>query len=143
MTHRFVGLEQRHQSQPKRVLHTRTPESIELTLEDAQGVADSLIAIPAEPDVEQIHTEGTLAIGDVQVDDVSATLAGHEPQRCRGEVAVRIDQDDASLAGACLASAGAGGTGQHEVMHEAEHERRLAAAGLGDRQEVPSQQTRR
>ena len=59
---RFVRLKQGHEREAKGVLHARTPEGVELTLEDAQRVTDRLIAVPAETHVEQIYTEGTLRL---------------------------------------------------------------------------------
>ena len=107
MTDRLVGLEQSHECEPKRVFHARSPEGVELALEDAQRVADGLVAIPAQANIQQVHPERTFAVGDVQVDDVAVTLRGYKTQRCCRQVAVRIDQDDAPFLRPAPAPAGA------------------------------------
>ena len=98
-TDRLVGLEQGHEREPKGVLHARPPEGVELPLEDAQRVADCLIAIPAQANIQEVHAERALTVGDIKVDDVGAPLERHQRQRRRGQVTVWIDQDDAALVG--------------------------------------------
>src|SRR5260370_35864970 len=140
---RLIRLKQGHEREGKGVLHARTPEGVELALEDAQRVTDRLIAVPAETHVEQIYSEGTLAVGDVQVDAVSATFGRHKRQRRRCEIAVWVDQDKASLIGPGLTSAGFRRPSQHEVVYQAEHQGRFATPGLGYREQMAPEQTRR
>src|SRR5260370_41557742 len=140
---RLIRLKQGHEREAKGVLHARTPEGVKLSLEDAQRVTDRLIAVPAETHVEQIYSEGTLAVGHVQVDDVSATFGRHKRQRRCSEIAVWVDQDKASLIGPGLTSAGFRRPGQHEVVYQAEHQGRLATPGLRDREQMAPEQTRR
>src|SRR5207302_5329750 len=56
-TQHFVDLEQRQYREAKGIFHARTPVAVELAAEDAQGVGGSLVAIPAEADIEQIDAE--------------------------------------------------------------------------------------
>ena len=56
---------------------------------------------------------------------------------------MRIDQDDAAFRGPRFASTRAGRTRQHQVVNETQHKRRFPASGLGDRQEMTAQQSRR
>ena len=67
---RLVSLEEREDGESERVLHARAPKSIELTLEDPQGVGGSLISVPAEANVEQIDAKWPPAVGDVEVHDI-------------------------------------------------------------------------
>jgi hypothetical protein len=69
------------------------------------------------------------------------TLRGYETQGCRRQVTMRIDQDDAASVGSSLATTGATGTRQHQVVNETEHERGLAPTGLRDCEQMASQQT--
>src|SRR5215471_15766490 len=94
MADRLICLEQRHESEPKRILHAWTPERVELALEDAQRVADSLVAVPAQSYIQKVDAERTLAVGEVEVDHVTAALLRHKAQCRRRQVAVRVHQDE-------------------------------------------------
>ena len=55
---------------------------------------------------------------------------------------MRIDQDDAALVRAPPRGRRTAGARQHQVVDEPQHERRFAAARLGDRQQMAAQQAR-
>jgi hypothetical protein len=96
---RLVGLEQGHESEAKGVLHARPPEGVELPPEDTQSITDRLIAIPAQANIQEVHAERALTVGDIKVDDVGAPLERHQSQRRPRQVTMGIDQDDAALVG--------------------------------------------
>jgi hypothetical protein len=48
--------------------------------EEAQRVADGLVAIPAQADVQQVDAERAGAVTDIQVDDVAFAVARDQPR---------------------------------------------------------------
>jgi hypothetical protein len=131
---RLVGLEQRHQGKAEGVLHAGPPECVELATDNAQSVADGLIAVPAEADVEQVEAERTALIRDVQVDHVGRALRRHQAQSGLGQVAVRVNQDQTVTVAARLAQL---------MLDQPQQEAGFAAAGLGHRQQVAAHQRSR
>ena len=128
----LIHLVEGEQGEAESVLHPRTPEAVELPPEDHQGVRDGLIPRPAQTDVEQIQAKGTGCIGDVEEDDVVATIGWDDPEGGIREISMGIDQDNCgtNLSGIrCFGN----------VAGQAQEKRGLAATGLGDEEEVPPQ----
>jgi hypothetical protein len=82
-------------------------ESIELTLEDPQSIGSRLVAVPAQPYVEQIDAKWPMAVGDVEIYDIRQALARDETQRGTGQVSVRVHRDDTAVLTRCVAARGA------------------------------------
>jgi hypothetical protein len=96
-------------------------------------VGSCLIAVPPESRVEQVDAEGMAAVRDVQVHDVGLACARDQAERRRGQVAMRVHQDQASTAAAgCLL------TRLHEVLCESKQKAGLAAPRLGNGEQVPA-----
>src|SRR5438876_5245480 len=58
-TDRLIHLEEGEQCEAKRILHPWTPEAVELAPEDRKCIGHSLVAIPAQPDIQQVQSERT------------------------------------------------------------------------------------
>jgi hypothetical protein len=56
---------------------------------------------------------------------------------------MRIDQDHTASFGASRSAIGAHGAGLHQVMHQLQEQARLASPGLGNREQVATQQSGR
>src|SRR5260370_5701994 len=80
VAHGDVRLVQGVQAIPEGILHARTPVAGELALENGQTIGDGRIPVPAEPDVKQVEAEGAFVTGNVEEDDVSATLRWNEAE---------------------------------------------------------------
>ena len=79
----LVCLEQGHECHAEGILHARSPEGVELAPEDAQGIADGLVAVPAEPNVEQVQAERAPMVRDIEVDNVRGALGRPRPRAAR------------------------------------------------------------
>ena len=96
-----------------------------------EHVGDRLVARPAQPGVDQVEAEGPRALADVEVDDVAAPVRRHEPSAAWAR----------SRCGSTRTSARAARRpGCHQVAGDPQEQRRLAAPGLGDQQQVAAQQ---
>jgi hypothetical protein len=126
---RHVGVEKREQRKPKGILHPRTPVPLApLALKDRERIGHRPIAVPTQTGIEQVEPERPRPIGDVQKHHVRSAVVRDHTQGSLCQIAVRVHQQDR-----------ASRLGLHGMQRQAQHQRRFAAAGLGDHQQMSAE----
>jgi hypothetical protein len=96
-----------------------------------------------QTDIEQVHPKRTPVVAEVEIHHMTVALGRHQAQCGGGQIAVRVHEDQTAFSFAAGSAAWSGCAGQHQVMHELEHQGRFPTTGFGNRQQMAPQQAGR